>query len=61
MDLMNATRLASCACVESLGMEQELGDAWATLRLQIGIVAIPLVRRGFGDAAQRAIGHAVAS
>ena len=61
MDLMNATRSASCFLVESFRVEKELGDSWATLGFEVGIVAVPFVRRGLGDAAQGAIGHAIAA
>ena len=47
--------------VESLRVEKEFGDARATLRFEVRIVAVPFVRRSLRDAAKSAIGHAVAA
>jgi hypothetical protein len=42
-------------------LKEEFGDARAALRFQVRIVAVPLKWRGFRDAAQSAVGHAIAA
>ncbi len=47
--------------VEALRPEEELGNARSALGDEVGVVAAPLVGGGLGDAAQGAVGDAVAA